>query len=252
MNSLLILFLASVGLNILMFLPAFFFKTDKLTDLSYALSFILLSIIALSSERFSFPNVVIGFMILLWSLRLGMFLFIRINKMKKDKRFDDMRESFTGFLKFWILQGASVWIILLPALMFIFSSEKNIFWPGVIIWIIGILIESIADYQKFVFKNSAHNNGLFISTGLWKYSRHPNYFGEILCWVGVYMASLPSLTIIQQSIGLISPLYITILLLFVTGVPQLEQYADKKWGSRKRYQEYKRKTSLLIPWFTKK
>lgn len=236
----------ALGINWAMFIPAFIYKTDKLTDASYAISFILLALIAFldnpTSEEF-----LVFIMILLWSLRLGVFLLIRIWNMKKDKRFDGMRESFFRFLKFWTLQGIAVWIILLPMLMFTISNNQKIFFFGVIVWALGLIIETIADIQKYNFNQN--NRGAFIQSGLWRYSRHPNYFGEILCWVGVYLTVVFSLSIPLAFIALISPVFIAVLLIYVTGIPPLEKYAENKWGND--YKKYKAKTSSLILWFRK-
>ncbi len=242
--------IAALGINIIMFIPGYLFKTDKLTDLSYSLTFIaLISISALLNE-FSKTKIILLSMILIWALRLGIFLFIRIQKMKYDKRFDGIRESFLKFLKFWTLQGLAVWVILLPALFFMLGNPNKIFWAGLIIWATGLILESIADLQKYKFNQN--NKDAFINTGLWKYSRHPNYFGEILCWIGIYTFTFTSLNLTQKLIGLASPLFIMFLLLFITGLPPLEKAADAKWGKQKTYKEYKRKTSILIPWIPKK
>jgi steroid 5-alpha reductase family enzyme len=235
-----------------MFIPAFRFKTDKLTDLSYSLTFIILTIIAIILSKFTILKSIVFMMIIAWGLRLGIFLFIRIRKMKRDKRFDGMRESFFRFLKFWVLQGLAVWVILIPALFFINSNLTEVMWVGFIIWALGLILESTADFQKYNFKQNEKNKDRFIQSGIWKYSRHPNYFGEILCWVGIYIFVFASLTSLQKIVSLASPLFIIILLLFVTGLPPLEKYADKKWGKQKDYQEYKRKTSILIPWIPKR
>ncbi len=244
--------LISLGLNILMFIPAFIFKTDKLTDLSYALSFIALAIISLILGGTSSIKLLLAGMVILWGIRLGAFLFIRIRKQNKDKRFDGIRESFPKFLQFWVLQGLSVWVIMLPALFFISTPSLLALWPGFLIWVIGLSVETISDLQKYRFTQNPKNKGKFISSGLWKYSRHPNYFGEILCWIGVYIFAFASLAPLQKLTALASPLYIIVLLIFVTGLPLLEKSADSKWGSQKTYQEYKRKTSVLIPWVPKK
>lgn len=246
--------LIALGFNLILFLFAYKFKTDKLTDLSYALTFIILISLGLFIEDISELKLILFFMILLWAFRLGIFLFIRIKKIKKDRRFDGIRENFLKFLQFWILQGITVWIILLPALVFFNSKPENsIFsWIGFAIWFIGIIIETISDLQKYKFNNNTKNKNKWISIGLWKYSRHPNYFGEILCWIGVYLFTWSSLSLIQRFYTVISPVFIILLLIFVTGLPTLEKYADKKWGKQKEYKEYKRKTSVLIPWFQKK
>jgi steroid 5-alpha reductase family enzyme len=234
-----------------MFIPAYFFKTDKLTDLSYAISFIVLILISFFSNSFTISKLILLAMVIFWSLRLGIFLFIRIRKMKKDSRFDDMRDKLFRFLGFWILQGVSVFIILIPSLFFLDLNKTRACYLGLGIWFIGLIIEATADIQKYKFKLDKKNKDKFIDIGIWKYSRHPNYFGEILCWVGVYVFVFLSFSISEKLIALIGPLFITTLLLFVSGIPLLEKYADKKWGKDKEYQEYKKNTNILIPWFKK-
>jgi steroid 5-alpha reductase family enzyme len=241
--------LIALGFNLILFLFAYKFKTDKLTDLSYALTFIILISLGLFIGDISKLKLILFFMILLWAFRLGIFLFIRIRKIKKDRRFDGIRENFFKFLGFWFIQGITVWIILLPSLMFLGSETKIsiLSWIGLGIWFIGLTIETFSDLQKYQF-NKTNKKDKWISTGLWKYSRHPNYFGEILCWIGVYLFSFSSLTNLQRIFSLNSPIFIIILLVFITGLPKLEEYANKKWGKIKEYKEYKRKTSILIPW----
>jgi len=253
MLNILYYLLIAVGFNLLMFIFAYKFKTDKLTDLSYALTFIFLVFVSFFTGEFSNFKLILLFMILLWAFRLGVFLFIRIRKIKKDRRFDGIRENFFKFSRFWLLQGITVWIILLPSLIF-FNSSTNITilsWIGFAIWFIGLTIETFSDLQKYQF-NKTNKKDKWISTGLWKYSRHPNYFGEMCCWLGIYLLTLSSLSLIQIIYTAVSPLFIALLLIFVTGLPTLEKYADKKWGKTKEYKEYKRKTSILVPWFQKK
>jgi steroid 5-alpha reductase family enzyme/tryptophan-rich sensory protein len=243
--ELLIAFIISIAIQIVMFIPAFIFQTDKLTDISYGISFIALTLFFF--RNFSLPNVLIATMIILWGLRLSIFLFIRINKIKKDKRFDGMRDNFFKFLGFWLLQGVSVFAIMMSALLFLSSNTSRFSLIGMVIWGLGLLLESIADLQKYNFKNNPKNKGKFISSGIWKYSRHPNYFGEILCWVGIYIFAFPAFSIGHRIIALISPLFIVILLLFASGIPILEKKAHEKWGKDMKYIEYKKKTPILVP-----
>ena len=252
MLDIILYLLLAIGINVVIFIPAFVFQTDKLTDMSYSLTFILLVCIAFALSKMTSPQIIITCMILIWALRLGLFLVIRIRRMGRDKRFDGIRESFGRFIRFWLLQGLSVWIISLPALFFITSEGIDVFMAGLAIWLAGIIIETTADIQKYQFTHKSENKGRFIDVGLWAYSRHPNYFGEILCWIGVYVYAYPSLTLLENLFGAASPLFITILLLFVTGIPPLERYADRKWGKERAYKEYKRTTSVLIPWFKKR
>ena len=240
----------SLGLNVLLFIPAFLFNTDKLTDLSYSLSFIFLVATSFLLSSFKVANVLVSILIIFWALRLGIFLFIRIQNIKKDKRFNYIRNNFFKFFSFWFIQGLSVWIILIPFLFFINSNQQQFFILGIIIWLTGFIIESISDFQKY--QNKKNHPDSYISTGLWKFSRHPNYFGEILCWIGIYLTVFPSLNSLEKLISLISPIYIFILLRFISGIPLLEKSANKKYKKNKQYRKYKAQTNLLIPWFPKK
>lgn len=170
--------------------------------------------------------------------------------MKKDDRFDGIREDFVSFMKFWLLQGISIWIISLPFVVYI-SGYGNELSPWHIIYsllaVFGIIFEGIADYQKTVFKSDVSNKGKWIQSGLWKYSRHPNYFGEMVVWWSIFLYVLPYITVTQW-LTVISPIFITVLLLFITGVPTLEKRYDEKYKDNKAYWEYKKNTSMIIPW----
>jgi len=250
MNEIALTLFVSLAIQVILFIPAFIFRTDKLTDFSYSLTFIVLTLFVLLTNNLSAGKIFLASMILIWALRLGIFLFIRITKIKRDKRFDGVRENFTKFAKFWILQGVAVWLILLPSIYFMTQDVQltKLSYLGILIWISGLIIEAISDSQKFSFSQNPKNKNNFISIGLWKYSRHPNYFGEMLCWIGIYLFTISSLSTIQALISIISPLFIILILLFGTGVPKLEQSADSKFGKLKEYQEYKRRTSLVILW----
>ena len=239
-----------LGLNMLMFIPAYFFRTDKLTDISYALSFIVSLLIIMPWSQLQLPVTILVVMIALWAGRLGAYLLIRIHKMKKDSRFDVMRQHPWQFVRFWLLQGLTVWIVLMPSIYFISinpAQMSTLTYFGLALFLLGLLIEAVADYQKYVFINQPSNQGQWIATGLWKYSRHPNYLGEIIVWIGVYLYCFTNLTPIIQIIGLISPLYIASLIIFVSGIPLLEKSADARWGNNPQYQSYKNNTGVLLP-----
>lgn len=243
------LLLISLAVQIVLFIPAFLLKTDKLTDFSYSLTFIILSGLMYLRNDQDVLKLILFLMILTWGFRLGYYLVKRIWKIGRDKRFDEIRINLSKFLGFWLFQGAVVPLILLPS-MYLFSTKTNysiILAIGCLIWFTGFLTETVSDLQKYRFINNPKNKGKWVDTGLWKFSRHPNYFGEILCWVGIYFYALTSLTDSQKLVALISPLTITILLLFISGIPMLEKKADKKWGSNKGYQKYKKETAVLIP-----
>ena len=251
MDFLLPALIASVGINIAMFLPAFAFKTDKLTDISYAVTFAFVAILAFLSSNQTLTHVLLLIAILAWSVRLGGFLLIRINKMGKDSRFDGMREKFWSFLKFWLLQGVSVFVVLIASLLLFDVARPSITslaWVGLGVFLAGLLLEATADAQKFRFRFSGRKKKQeWIDEGVWRMSRHPNYLGEMMVWSGLYLFALPSLQGSGVYIGLISPLYIIALLLFVSGVPLLEKAADKKWGNKKAFQHYKQDVPMLLP-----
>ncbi len=250
MNPLLITLIVSLVINLVMFLIAFRFKTDKLTDISYAATFFVIVLYGVLTNAMSDYNLALFGMITLWSFRLGGFLLMRIWKMGRDKRFDGMRDNFLAFGRFWLLQAITVWIVLIPS-SFAFASNRpfvsDLSLLGIVIFITGLMIEANADLQKYRFSRNPKNKDKWIDEGIWHYSRHPNYFGEMLVWAGVYIYVFPGLVGFQPLIGVISPLFITTMLLFVSGVPILEKSADKKWGKQAAYQEYKRTTHLIIP-----
>jgi steroid 5-alpha reductase family enzyme len=232
----------------MMFIPAYFFRTDKLTDISYALSFILSLLIIMPWSQLQVPITILVIMIILWAGRLGAYLLIRIHKMKKDSRFDVMRQNPWQFARFWLLQGLTVWIVLIPSIYFISINPtkiSTISYLGLSLFLFGLLIEAVADYQKYIFINKPSNQGQWIASGLWKYSRHPNYFGEITMWWGFFVMTLGTPFYL---ISLISPAVITSLILFVSGIPLLE----KRYLGDPEYEEYKKVTSVFVPWFTKK
>ncbi|MFS8117880.1 MAG: DUF1295 domain-containing protein, partial [Microcoleus sp.] len=184
-------FIVSMGINLLMFIPAFVYKTDKLTDISYSITFATLAIFGFSQSDQNNLDKLILILVLMWAIRLGSFLFIRINKIGKDVRFDGMREQFTRFLKFWLLQGATVFVVMLAALIG-YEQNNSIIGPitllGIVVFLSGLIIESIADAQKFGFNSQIKNKGHWIDVGIWRASRHPNYLGEIMVWLGIYLS----------------------------------------------------------------
>ena len=246
------LLLISLLLNGFFFLLAAFLKTDVFTDITYSLSFFLLSIYCLfNNPGTPLYQMLPAFFVIIWSARLGIYLLRRIILMKVDHRFDDKRDSFIKFGAFWALQAVTAWILMLPVNGAV-SSEESIsglsvwFILGSVMWLKGFLIEAAADFQKYSFKKNPENRGKFISTGLWKYSRHPNYFGEILIWWGITLTCIPYFKG-YDFIYFISPVTITLLLLFVSGIPLLEKSWDEKWGKDPSFIQYRKQTSILIP-----
>ncbi|MGV8087057.1 MAG: DUF1295 domain-containing protein [Candidatus Woesearchaeota archaeon] len=254
MENIIIYSLAAIFvIQILFFIFAAYFKTDKVTDLAYGTTFVILSwAILLLNKTFDLVHVILTIMITLWGLRLSGYLFYRIIKTKTDKRFDGIREHFWKFATFWIIQTLVIFIIMLPVIMLL-NIKSNITLSlitiiGFFIWCIGFVIEVIADHQKFVFKSNPKNKNKWIETGLWHNSRHPNYFGEIICWIGVFIYVIPVITGLAW-ISIFSPICIIMILLFFSGIPPLEKKEDALYGKNPKYKLYKKKTSMLVPWF---
>jgi steroid 5-alpha reductase family enzyme len=248
--NILFAFIVSFGIQIVFFAFAAGFKTDKVTDLSYSLSFLVLAIVLMIFEQAFRPVQLLAVAVTsLWAVRLGGYLLVRIIEMGKDDRFDGMRDEPLRFARFWLLQAISVWLISFPVI-FVLSLEGTVFtWvsiAGAAVWLFGFIFEAVADAQKYRFKSNPENRGDFISRGLWRYSRHPNYFGEVLCWWGIFLIVAPSL-MGAAWLAVLGPAAITALLLFVSGIPMLEKKHDKKYGGNPAYRDYKKTTSLLIP-----
>lgn len=233
------------------FIVAYIWQTEKFYDLMGSITYISIILFTfLVSASTDIRSILLTVMVVIWAARLGSFLFTRIRKAGKDGRFDELKPDFFQFWNAWNLQGLWVSFTSSAAWIAIASSQKvglDIFAIiGAMIWIFGFAFEVTADLQKSRFKANPANKGKFIHTGLWSISRHPNYFGEITLWTGIAVISIP---VLQgwQWIGLISPVFVAILLTRISGIPILEKRADDKWGDDKTYQEYKQKTSVLIP-----
>ncbi|MEM7589113.1 MAG: DUF1295 domain-containing protein [Myxococcota bacterium] len=255
MHALTLSLLICLTINTAAFVPAYVQQTDRLTDICYALTFVAVACYGVWQKGISLPKLTLLAMICLWALRLGTFLFIRIHETGVDRRFDDIRNNLLYSGAFWLLQGVTVWIVMLPSTLFFANRVKRICplaYIAVALWLVGLIIETVADQQKYRFITDPGNSGKWIDSGLWRYSRHPNYFGEILVWTGIYGYTLFGLNTTQSLVGLISPAFISLLLIFVSGVPPLEKKADQRWGNNPQYQSYKAKTNLLIPWPPKK
>ena len=247
---------ASFLVHWIIFIPSFLAKTEKFYDitgtLAYLITLYLASVLTSYSSGASLEPrtlIIIG-MVSFWALRLGIFLFIRVLKVGEDRRFREAKKSFSKYLVWWTMSALWVFLTTANALTLIVNNKKlvnpPIFYLGLLIWFIGILFEIIADEQKRSFRLNEKNRGKFISSGLWSISRHPNYFGEIILWIGIAIISLPTLSGFQY-VTLISPLFIYLLLTRISGVNLLEESSDKKWGDLPEYEQYKRETPVLVP-----
>jgi steroid 5-alpha reductase family enzyme len=248
-------FALCVGLAFLIqwlaFVPAYARQTEKFYDLTGSLTFIttIILAVALSPVRDGRTYLLLA-LVSIWVIRLGTYLFGRILAEGFDRRFDDLKPDLGKFLIAWTLQGLWVAVSLGPALAAVTSGSRRglgaLAALGACVWLLGFGIEVIADHQKQRFRADASNEGRFIDTGLWAWSRHPNYFGEITLWFGVALVALPNLHG-WQWITMISPVFIYVLLTRISGIPLLEQRADERWGGRPDYETYKRRTPALFP-----
>ena len=245
-------------IHILLFLPSFILKTEKYFDITGTIAYVSIIIYVIfefkrANVTISFQSIVISAMVLIWALRLGIFLFIRIFKFKNDSRFDDAKKSFFKFLRFWMISALWVFLTTINAITLIINNQNGDLFSsltiGIFVWVIGFLIEFIADLQKYNFRKKQKHD--FIDTGIWKYSQHPNYFGEITMWIGIAIISLTNL-IGVQFFTLISPIFVYLLLTKVSGINLLDASAKIKWGKDQRYIEYINTTPKLIPNFLKK
>jgi len=238
------------AVNWLAFIPAALTRTERYYDLTGGITYITVTVVAvLLSGKLDLRATLVAAMVMFWSLRLATFLFRRISRDGKDSRFDDIKNRPLRFFMAWTLQGLWVLLTAAAALAVITGGVREplgaVGIAGIIIWSIGTLIEIVADQQKSAFKKDPNNEGKFISVGLWAWSRHPNYFGEIMLWAGMAIVAVPVLRGWQWA-TLISPVFVTFLLTRVSGVPLLEEKADKRWGGQEDYEFYKHKTPVLL------
>ena len=235
------------------YIPAAIAQTDRYFDLTGSLTYISVTILLLASSPGLDPrSVILTALVVIWAARLGSFLFARNRRSGTDDRFDEIKTSKLRFLSVWTVQG--LWVSLTASAAWIAITSANdaplgwTTWAGLAIWLFGFAIEVVADNQKRLFKADQANAGKFIQTGLWSVSRHPNYFGEIVLWIGVLIIAAPALQG-WQWVALLSPVFVVVLLTRVSGIPLLEAKAERKWGDDPAYLAYRARTPRLIPRF---
>jgi len=236
------------------YIPAYMLQTEKFYDLTGSITYLFVVwFVFLSSYQsisLNFGNLILVLFISVWTIRLGVFLFMRIHKAGEDKRFRTIKTSASQFFMTFTLSGLWVTLCSMCALVAISSAEGIVMnaltYIGIILFIIGFSIEVIADNQKTAFRSIEANKDSFITSGLWSKSRHPNYFGEVLLWFAIAVISFSSLEGLQL-VTLISPLFTYILLVYVSGVRMLEDMNDQKWANDESYKSYKKSTPMLFP-----
>lgn len=227
-------------------------KRNDVADIFWGIGFILVAWTTFFlADKSNVSALLVNILVTIWGIRLALHIGLRNRGKGEDFRYKAWREEWgktfywRSYLQVFILQGVFLFVISLP-IIFVNSrnTEFSVFSVlGLIIWIIGFLFEAIGDYQLLQFTKNPENKGKIIQTGLWKYTRHPNYFGEVALWWGIFCFALPF-----GFWTIISPITITYLLLKVSGIPMLE----KKYENNPEFAEYKKRTSAFFPMFPKK
>ena len=256
MSPIILVGAVDVAIQWICFIFSALLRTEKFFDLVGGTSFITCASISFiyNSRGIDTIAMIQYSFIVVWAARLGLFLMYRIWRDGKDRRFDDIKSSIPKLFITWNFQAVWVFLTLFPTLwMFEWSDLKskepnNWQYCGWAIWLFGFAFEAIADHQKLMFKEKPENSRKFIKHGLWSISRHPNYFGEITLWWGLYIAAIGTFDdfywMLYTSAG---PLFVTFLL-GVFSLKMLEQSSDEKYGQNQQYKEYKRDTCVLIPY----
>ena len=232
------------------FVPAWYLRTERFFDLVGSATYIVTACVALFiAEEPSVRAIVIVTLVSIWAIRLGVFLALRVQREGGDRRFNTIKNSFATFLMTWTLQAVWVSVTFSPGLAAVVSHNPgfvDVFLiVGIAIWIVGFVIEVSADNQKSRFRQSPDNASRFIESGIWRWSRHPNYFGEILLWSGIAVCAFPVLHGWQYA-TLLSPVFVWLLLTKISGVRMLEASAQRRWGNDPEYVRYISTTPTLI------
>lgn len=250
----------SIVVILFIYFTALFFlaqalHNNSIVDLAWGIGFVIVALVGylLMPEKTTVAAFVV-ILVTVWGLRLFFHLAKRNIGKPEDYRYVNMRKRWgkryaklKAYLNVFVLQGVLLCVVALPIFLVVTGSEKAFYWwnwLGIIVWGIGFAFETIGDYQLTVFKRHAEK-GTLLTTGLWSLTRHPNYFGEALSWWGIFLISLNEP---RNLWGIIGPVTITLLLLFVSGVPLLEKKNKEKPG----YQTYANKTPKFVPFIGKK
>ncbi len=236
----------AIGLNLVFFIIAYSLQTDKLTDMTYSLTFIAIAVTGLVYSEKHLAHYIMAGLIVAWAVRLGGFLMRRVHAIGRDDRFDSLRPYFFKFLGFWTMQALTCVLVSISALL-VFANQNPkldlIFFLGVGIALVGLGIETIADNQKYKFKNNFPDK--FMQTGLWKKIRHPNYTGEIIFWIGLSIAALSSS---YGYLAFLSPIWISFILIRFSGIPLLREKWENRYGLQEEFKDYKERSWYLFPY----
>ena len=248
MNSYLILALVVLCYMIVWYGISLVLKRNDVADIAWGLGFVLVSWVSFYLSPNTERGLLVAVLVTLWGIRLSLHIFLRNLNKPEDFRYRNWRDSWKhfylrSFLQVFILQGLFLYIISLSVIFIQQDHTRHlslIDWVGTTVWVVGFLMESVSDYQLKAFKKKPEHAGRIITTGLWKYSRHPNYFGEVVQWWGIFLIALP---LPGGWMTLVSPLTITYLIRYVSGVPMLE----RKYAGNSEFEHYKKRTSIFFP-----
>jgi steroid 5-alpha reductase family enzyme len=243
----------TLALTLLVYMTSWFVVSviknrNDVADIAWGLGFVFLAWLSFILSGYSLKAFLVNILVTIWGTRLAWHIYNRNNNKPEDSRYLSWRKSWNNFylrsyLQVFLLQGIFLFLISLPVIFINYSVSGNcgiLEVVGIIVWSLGFYFESTADRQLKEFISHPENKGKIMDRGLWRYSRHPNYFGEVTQWWGIFViaSSLPN-----SLLTIIGPLTITILILFVSGVPLLE----KKYAGRPDFADYKKRTSIFIP-----
>jgi steroid 5-alpha reductase family enzyme len=231
------------------FLLAVAIKRNDVADIAWGLGFTLITWLAWYTGGQSTFGFIVSLLISAWGIRLAWHIYHRNSKKGEDYRYLEWRNTWKFFyirsyLQIFLLQGFFMYLISLP--VWVLNAQEFIYFHpfgmiGLLVWAVGYYFEVVGDKQLKDFISLPENKGKLMTTGLWKYTRHPNYFGEVTQWWGIFLFALAAT---GNTLIIIGPITITLLILFVSGVPMLE----KKYEGREDFEAYKKKTSAFIPW----
>lgn len=238
------------------FIGSLILKRNDIADIAWGLGFIAVVWSLYINNLFAGNKLlIIAILTTLWGLRLATHIYLRNKDKKEDYRYQQMREKWgnsyliKAYLQVFMLQGLFMLVISASAVVstVYFSPLSVLSYVGILIWVVGFIFETVGDYQLSKFIADKKNKGKIMTKGFWKYTRHPNYFGEVTQWWGIFLIAI-SISNPTTLIAIVSPLMITYLILMVSGIPMLEE----KYKGNKEFQKYKKETNAFFPWFPKK
>ena len=235
----------------IVFVPSYLIGTEKSYDITASLTAIGIVWLATFLAPPSPLGKLLATLISLWAIRLGGFLYFRVHKAGKDDRFDNLKTDFLKYAMAWNIQALWIFILLLPTLNALHGKVPSLWTPisilGCALWAVGFSIETLADFQKLRFRQDPTKQDQWITQGLWSWSQHPNYFGEIILWFGITLVASPTFER-WQYLAWVCPLFVYLLLTKISGIPMLKAKAEKRWGHLAAYRTYCQNTPLLWPW----